>query len=655
MDSRFKELVRGLPPTPDLAALELRVQGRMNELEAKWSTMLERRDRDLADAQSKQLTAIEGDLGSRVAAVETRPVLSPADVSAHVEEGLRSSVTPQLQELANRVASIEARPVVAPEDVGAQLKEGIGASVGPQLTDLANRLAAVEARPTVTSTDVVAHVDQGLQSAVAPAIQDLSVRVGALEARPAVTSKDVGSEVDQRIQAVEPKLAALEQKVKDAVKASGEAWAERLRSELQAAVDDLSAKAAHAEEELRAAMIAQIELELRETQDQGTALREEIENRVRDLLKERLTEVDQKRAKDVRDLEQRLGLLVEGRSRDLESRLTAAIESARAKAVTVDDERVSQTERRLTLEQEARAAELAEAQTQTLAGFQVRMQSFFEQKLRENQEAEREKYVELLARFKGEVDQSLSRTIDSGRFDIAVQERIARALAGAREEEEKAIAAGVADAELRLKAAQEEGIARLEHVEGKLQLRETDLARVERTVRHDLEELDRRVQVLTDRMLPLVRRTWEKVGEIEKEGAAPVESDAVVKELRRELTRELRRVEGELLEQTSELRDKLESTLQSQGRIWLNFVRQLSAAGEELTPASNAPPARGVRRPLRAPVVAPEDDALLGDGLREPEEVDAFGPDPVNPLDPQADEPEPEVAPRETRARRRRS
>jgi hypothetical protein len=617
MDARLQRFSANLPPSADLASFDLKIQSAVRDLEAKWAALIDSRVREIADAQSRYLESIQGDLGARVSAVEARPTVTPTEVTAHVDEGLQAAVAPRMDELSRRLAVLESRPTMSPNDVTAHLADGLQTTVTPQIEELSHRLSAIEARPTTTPSEVV-------------------------------------DQIDQRIQAVDPKFAALEQKVRDAVKISGEAWAERLRAELQAAVDDLAGKSAQAEEELRTALVAQLDLEIRETKDQGTALREEIETRVRDLLKERLTEVDTKRAKDVRDLEQRLGLLVDGRSKDLETRVSALIESIRAKAVSVDDDRVSQTERRLTLEQEARAAELAESQTQTLAGFQVRMQSFFEQKLRENQEREREKYVELLARFKGEVDQSLSRTIDSGRFDVAVQERVARALVAVREEQEKVVAAGVADAELRLRATQEEGIARLEHVEGKIQQRENDLSRVERTVRHDIEELDRRVEVLTDRMLPLVRRTWEKVGEIEKGGGTPVEADAQVKELRRELTRELRRVEGELLEQTSELRDKLEATLQSQGRIWLNFVRQLSAAGEELAPPAGLPGARPLRRPLRAPVGATADDDPMSVDLPEVEEVGAFDSDPVNPLDPRAESP-PSSSEREPRRRTRRS
>ena len=281
--------------------------------------------------------------------------------------------------------------------------------------------------------------------------------------------------------------------------------------------------------------------------------------------KERSTESDQRRVRELRDVEQRIGLLVDGRTKDVETRIQAAITAANAdvreKLATAQEARVSQAEKRWSVDGEARFAQRAEAQTQALAGLQVRLQSYFEQKLRENQEREREKYVELLARLKSEVDQSLAKTIDSNKFDTVIRERVARGLETAREQQEKAIEAAVGDAEVRLSSQQEEGVVRLERLEAKIQTRETDILRIEQTLRHEVDDLDRRIQVVADRALPLIRRTWLRVSELEKEGPGAADTEAHLKEFRREMARELRRVEGELLEQTGDLRDRLEATL----------------------------------------------------------------------------------------------
>jgi len=422
-------------------------------------------------------------------------------------------------------------------------------------------------------------------------------------------------------------------------------WASRLRDELRQAVDDLKAQATHDEEEMRAALVAQIDLELREASEQGTVLREEIEGRVREVLKDRMAETDQRRIKELRDLEQRMGLLVDGRTKDVETRLLAANSEVKKLAAS-SDERLTQAERRWSVAGEARIAETAEAHTQAIAGLQVRMQSYFEQKMRENQEREREKYVELLARLKSEVDQSLAKTIDSNKFDAVIRDRVARGLEAAREEQEKGIQAAVGEAEARLSSQAEGSVVRLERLEAKIATRETDLLRIEQTLRHEVDDLDRRIQVVADRALPLIRRTWLRVSELEKEGPGAAETEAHIKELRREMGRELRRVEGQLLEQTGDLRDRLESTLASQGRIWLNLLKQLQSASEGLVRADVASSVRPRARMSENDATL---DELLDENLRDAG-YPSFASDPPNPLDPHPptpsageEEPEPEA------------
>jgi hypothetical protein len=505
-------------------------------------------------------------------------------------------------------------------------------------------LAAVDSRIR-ESSEQTARGLLGLQT-------DMGSRIAVVESRPVLDPGSVSAEVERKVrEKIDPVLAELTEKSKQAIQSTTEAWAERLRDELRQSVNELKVGFAHGEDELRAALAAQLEVELRETKEQGTALREEIESRVRDLLKDRATELDQRRAKEVRDLEQRLGILLDGRTKDVETRLRAALAEQNEKVTAALDERVDAAERRLGVEREARVSEISEAQTQAMAGLQVRMQAYFDQKLRENQDREREKYVELLARLKGDVEQSLAKSIDSTQFDAVVRERVTQLIESARAEQQKLLAAGVADAEIRLRGEQEENVLRLERVESKIQQRETELLRVERSLRSDVDDIDRRIQVLSDRMVPLLRKTWLKVGEIEKGGAAMIEAETRVKELRREVLRELRRVEGELLEQTSELRDRLEGTIAHQGRIWLNLLKQLSAETEELSGDLLAGP-RPAQRPAKAPADPAADD-FLGSELGTPVAFPQFDEDPPNPIAPTAGAPT--VEEREPRRRVRRS
>jgi hypothetical protein len=581
IDARFRALAErpalGTAPASDARWAQLQ-----KELEAQWTQQIDTRVREVTEVASRAILGLQSDLGGRLNAVEARPAVSPSSVTEEIDTRIKTAIEPRLAQV--------------PEQIDARVR----ATVDPQFA--------------LVTTEIEARVKAAIEPRLALLPNEIEARARA---------------------AVEPRLAAVPETIKEAIRGTSEMWATELKLDLHRSLDEVGAQSARAEEELRAALVAQLEIEVRESKEQAISLREEIEGRVRELLKERLAEIEARRTKDVRDLDQRLTLLLEGRTKDGETRFLNALQADREKTQASFEERVGSAERRLGVEQEARASELAEAQSQTLAGFQVRMQSFFEQKLRENQDREREKYVELLARFKGEVDQSLARTIDSTKFDAAVRERVGRILESARAEQEKAIAAGVADAELRLRSNQEESVVRLERVESKLQQRETDLVRVERDLRHSVEEMDRRVEVLTDRMLPLVRKTWIKVAELEKESGAGEAVENRLKELRREMSREIRRIEGEMLEQTTELRDRLESTITAQGRIWLNFVRQLSAAGASLVPDSADAPTRPSRRIPRAAMSGPDDDAYTED-LRASAGIDAFAEDPPNPMDPEA-------------------
>jgi len=120
------------------------------------------------------------------------------------------------------------------------------------------------------------------------------------------------------------------------------------------------------------------------------------------------------------------------------------------------------------------------------------------------------------------------------------------------------------------------------------------------------------------------------------------------------MARELRRLEGELLEQTGDLRDHLEATLASQGRIWLNLMKQLQNASEGLARSD----ATAARHPPHHAV--PEEsgvnlEELLDEGLRDTTDYPNFASDPANPLDPRPTEPSGDTEARDARRRTRRT
>ena len=643
---------------------------------------------------------------------------------------------------------------------------------------------------------------------------DVAARIAAVESRPIVDPKAVSAEVERNLHAqIDPAIAGLTEQTHASIQSTAEVWAERLREELRQSINDLKVGTSRSEDELRLALAAQLEVELAETKEQGTALREEIESRVRELLKTRTGELEQQRVRDLREVEQRLGLLIDGRTKDVETRVRAALVElqtrnaaaldprfdqlevrlggqieARAKeietrlrsalneqpalaaatvdprvdaaerrltalvegrvkdaearlrlalneqqsksAATVDprieaaekrlaelidgrakdvearlrlalneqhaknaanldpriegvekrlailvdsrskelegrlraaqteqltrgaqslDERLDGAEKRLGVEREARLSELAESQTQALAGLQVRLQAYIEQKLHENQDREREKYVELLARLRTEVDQAIQKSVDPLRLDAAIRDRIAPQLEVARETQELAAGKAISEAETRLRAQQDDSVVRVEAVESQLEQREAELQRIERSLRTDVEDLDRRIQVLSDRVIPLLRRTWMKVGDLEKGPPLTEEMETRFKDLRREMVRELRRMEGELLEQTNDLRDRLEGTVAHQGRIWLNLLKQLSAENDELSADLVTGP-RPASRPSRA-ARSMSDDEFFASDLGTPVAYAPVDADPPNPIAPTSGGDDP----RDSRRRSRRS
>ncbi len=155
------------------------------------------------------------------------------------------------------------------------------------------------------------------------------------------------------------------------------------------------------------------------------------------------------------------------------------------------------------------------------------------------------------------------------------------------------------DLEEELRAALQEERVRYRQLlaESLGELRERTEATVEfqNSLRGDLEALDGKFRALTTKMLPLLRRTWVRLAEMERKNRHR-EGPEEMGHLREELWQELHRVETDLNVRTREVLDRLEANLQSQGRLWLNLTTQLSGLSEE-------------RRELRRGLDGPRPDA----------------------------------------------
>lgn len=556
------------------------------------------------------------DLDSRIArAVQQAEGRIAATIEGRlkgVTDSLDGGLREPLAALTRRLEALEQRPVPTAEALGAPVEARLRASTEARFSEADRRLDERVLQPLVA----------------------LARRTEALENRPTPpTAEAVGSEVETRLLAsLEPRLSDSEARLAAAAREISESWADRLRRELKEAVDEFAARASRSEEELRTSLAAQIDLEVLEAKEQGTVLREELEGRMRELLERHQLEAERRRGQEAGELEQRVAVLVEGRAHELEKRLATTLADRTERLTAITDDRISHVERRLSAERDARLGELTEAHRAALAALHARMQATVDQKLHETRAEDERRDVALAERLHGEVDTAIDRHLASPAFVTGLETHVRSAVDALRADQTSGIARVLEDAERRIASAREEGIARLTQVQQQLEARQSDLAGFEDALRAELDDLDRRLMVVNDHVLPLVRQTWLKVSEQEFAARAKV-TESRLTTVRQELAEEIRRVEGELLQQQSDLRDRMEASVASHGRIWLNLLRQFSpeGGGGGMPPAAMPPSHRFPRRARAGGPALPspaENAAMAAD-------THPFASDPPNPMDPE--------------------
>ncbi len=525
----------------------------------------------------------------------------------------------------------------ARDDLASVLDRRLVDSVDPRLQELARRVDDASARLAAAQLTATGQLNAAVDAAEHRLAGQRTAEAEALEARlTAGLQTSLTEAIDSRLsQRLEPRIGELSRRIDDAVTASLSASREDARGDLTKSVDALKGRITQAEEELRANLLAQMDLQMRESEERDAQARVGLDLRMESALQSYNTEADGRRARELKELEQRLNLLIDGRTRESLDRVGGLGSQLDGRVASAVDEKVAAAEERVGAKLDAQLNESTEARVQAIADLQVRLQSYFDQRLREEQERERQKYVELLARLKGEVDSSLARMVDSSRFDTALREKLARTLEAYRAETQRVIESRIAAAEQQLKVDQTDVTTHLAHLEQVLEERRGDTSKVEETLRAELDDLDRRSQILADRLVPVVRKTWLRVVELQKGGASP-EADLQMNQLRREFTRELQRIEGELVERTTEIRDRMESAISNQGRVWLTLIRQLSQLSDDRRTSDKRRPAS--KSPPMDRSDADVTESLEGiPGAYASEEAEEE--DPVNPLDPDPDEP----------------
>lgn len=105
------------------------------------------------------------------------------------------------------------------------------------------------------------------------------------------------------------------------------------------------------------------------------------------------------------------------------------------------------------------------------------------------------------------------------------------------------------------------------------------------TLHAEVKEMDERLKYFAERTLPLLKKTWARMDalDVKKGVSTKVSKDPVkdIEKLKEEVWEELRRMETDLTERSRHILERMEMNLQTQGRIWLTLVQQISRLTEE--------------------------------------------------------------------------
>jgi hypothetical protein len=465
-----------------------------------------------------------------------------------------------------------------------------GAAPSPELharvDALAESLSALPARVDASLTESL----HQHQLAIAALREELRASAEAGEAKlRASFAAALAPEIDRRVrQAVEPKLA-------EALRVETERSHRATMDEVERAIAEMHERLQTAEEETRSTLTGQLDRHLRDAADREMTVREALEGRLKESLLGRLSEAEEHLAEASSLTEERLSGQLESRSQEVKAWVQELHEEAEARVPALLDERLRAVEERWNELGRSQTSEMKEAYVQAVADLQVRLEQHIEERIQEAETSERDKYLQLFARLKEELDQSTTKRLEAV-GTLGVPKPVEAAIAQRQKEVLAALDHRLATIEERLHVEQSEGVQRLEKLEEMLAEKGDALVHVEESLRSDLRDLDYRTQLLTDRLIPVVRKAWLKIAEIQQTPGLATGPDPRIGEVRRELQAETHRLEGEIDRRITEMRHRVESAIAHQGRIWLTLVHHLKELADERTVTAvgineNPPPA----------------------------------------------------------------
>jgi hypothetical protein len=113
-----------------------------------------------------------------------------------------------------------------------------------------------------------------------------------------------------------------------------------------------------------------------------------------------------------------------------------------------------------------------------------------------------------------------------------------------------------------------------------IELRRAEMEGLDASLREQLDVIDTKVRVLTERVVPLLRRTLERVGEVQ-EAVRSGSPDAKIAKVREEFRREIQRIEEQVVGPMREVLDRVEASLQNQDQVWSTLTEQIAALNNE--------------------------------------------------------------------------
>ncbi len=460
---------------------------------------------------------------------------------------------------------------------GPQAAPTEGAASSPELVARVDALAdALNALPARVDASLTESLHQH-QLAIAALREELrtSAETGEAKLRASFAAA-LAPEIDRRVrQAVEPKLA-------EALRVETERSHRATMEEVERAIAEMHERLQTAEEETRSTLTGQLDRHLRDAADREMTVREAMEGRLKESLLGRLSEAEEHLAEASSLTEERLSGQLESRSQEVKAWVQELHEEAEARVPALLDERLRTVEERWNELGRSQTSEMKEAYVQAVADLQVRLEQHIGERIQEAETSERDKYLQLFARLKEELDQSTAKRLEAV-GTLGVPKPVEAAIAQRQKEVLAALDHRLGTIEERLHVEQSEGIQRLEKLEEMLADKGDALARVEESLRSDLRDLDYRTQLLTDRLIPVVRKAWLKIAEIQQTPGLASGPDPRISEVRRELQAETHRLEGEIDRRITEMRHRVESAIAHQGRIWLTLVHHLKELADERT------------------------------------------------------------------------